>query len=214
MRTDELIDRLAADLAPVRAGGPPRRLAAAALVGGAGALALVSAWMHVRPDLTAAVATWNFWMKAGYAVVLAAAGFLMAERLGRPAGSGRRGVALALAAAGVLILLGLIQLATAAPGDRLALWLGQSWRYCPFNILALSGPALVASFLALRTLAPTRLVGAGAAAGLLAGGLAMAAYALHCPETEPAFVATWYSLGALLTALLGALLGPLLLRWR
>ena len=55
---------------------------------------------------------------------------------------------------------------------------------------------------------------AGAATGLFAGGLAMAVYCLHCPETEPAFIATWYSLGAILTAALGAGLGPTLLRWR
>jgi hypothetical protein len=42
----------------------------------------------------------------------------------------------------------------------------------------------------------------------------MAVYCLHCPETEPAFIATWYSLGALLTTAAGALLGPVVLRWR
>ena len=214
METSELIERLAAEAAPAPAATVDRRLRALGAAGAAGAGVMLLAWLKVRPDLALAATTWNFWLKAAYAVALALAGYLALERLARPAGSGRWGLVLAAAAAGVLALLGGVELALAAPDDRLALWLGRTWRHCPFNILALAGPMLVTALFVVRSLAPTRLALAGAATGLFAGGVAMAVYCLHCPETEPAFVATWYSLGAALTASLGAVLGPLALRWR
>ena len=66
----------------------------------------------------------------------------------------------------------------------------------------------------LRGRAPTRLGLGCAAGGLFAGGVAAAAYGLHCPETAALFVVTWYTLGIALSAALGALLGPWALRWR
>jgi hypothetical protein len=62
-------------------------------------------------------------------------------------------------------------------------------------------------------MAPTRLRLAGAAAGLLAGGVAATVYGLHCQEMTAAFVVTWYSLGVAASVAVGALLGPRLLRW-
>jgi hypothetical protein len=80
-------------------------------------------------------------------------------------------------------------------------------------VLLLSLPALAAALWALRGLAPTRPRAAGLAAGLLAGGLGAAGYALSCTELSPAFVAVWYSLGIALAGGLGASLGPWALRW-
>ena len=74
-------------------------------------------------------------------------------------------------------------------------------------------PVLAALFVALRSLAPTRLRAAGAAAGALAGGIAAVAYALHCDEMTLPFVAVWYVLGMAIPALLGTLLAPRWLRW-
>jgi len=214
VRTDELIEQLSAAAARGSGAGVPLRLIGAAIVGAAGALLILLAWLHVRPDLAQAATTWRWWLKVTYGLVLAAAGFAALERLARPDGQGRRGLALALAALLVLLAMGAWQLAEAPAAARPLIWLGRTWRGCPFNILALSGPILLAGLLAVRTLAPTRLALAGAATGLLAGGAAMAIYCLHCPETEPAFIATWYSLGALLTAAVGAVAGPVILRWR
>jgi hypothetical protein len=80
-------------------------------------------------------------------------------------------------------------------------------------IALLSLPILAALFIALRSLAPTRLRAAGAAAGALAGGVAAAAYALHCNEMALPFLAIWYVLGMAVPAVLGALLAPRWLRW-
>ena len=91
--------------------------------------------------------------------------------------------------------------------------MGDSWRVCPFLILAISAPAYLAVVWALRGMAPTRLRLAGGAAGLLAGGVGATVYGLHCREMSPAFVVTWYSLGVASCVAIGALTGPRLLRW-
>ena len=65
----------------------------------------------------------------------------------------------------------------------------------------------------MKGLAPTRLSLAGAAAGLLAGGVGAAIYALHCDEMGAPFLALWYVLGMLMPATLGALIGRHVLRW-
>jgi hypothetical protein len=79
--------------------------------------------------------------------------------------------------------------------------------------VVLSIPALGGVLWAMRGLAPTRARMAGLAAGLLAGAVGAAGYALACGETAMTFVAIWYSLGIAMTGALGALLGPRLLRW-
>lgn len=214
METDRLIEGLAADLRPVSPGVVSRRIALTALVGGAVALVVVLAWLGLRQDLAAAVTGPMFWMKAGYAAVLGVAGFWCAERLARPAGSPRRAAALGLLALMVMGGLGAATLMATEPSERAAVWLGHSWRRCPVNILALSLPTLAAALWAMRRLAPTRLRLAGAAAGLFAGGVGATVYGLHCTETSPMFLATWYSLGMALSAGLGALVGSWALRWR
>jgi hypothetical protein len=77
----------------------------------------------------------------------------------------------------------------------------------------LSLPTFVGAMWAMKGLAPTRLVLAGASAGLLAGAVGTLVYALHCPEMDAPFLATWYLLGMLIPTATGALIGPRMLRW-
>lgn len=65
----------------------------------------------------------------------------------------------------------------------------------------------------MRSLAPTSLPLAGAAAGLLAGSVGALVYCLHCPEMGAPFIGTWYLLGMLIPTAAGALLGRFVLRW-
>lgn len=90
---------------------------------------------------------------------------------------------------------------------------GQTWLWCPWFVLGLSVPALVALLFAAKSGAPTRLRFTGFSAGVLAGAIGALGYSLACPELSLAFVAIWYSAGILLSGLLGALLGPRILRW-
>ncbi len=213
MNTNELIQMLAAGVAPVPRPAFARRYARAMALGALGSVLLMALVFGVRPDLGQMWVTPMFWAKLAFPLAMAAAVWPLVLRLSRPgARVGWRAGLLAvpllivwLAAADVLV--------QAAPAERLALILGSTWRSCPFNITLLSLPTFIGACWAMKGLAPTHLRAAGAAAGLLASAVATIAYCLHCPEMSVAFWAVWYLLGMLLPAVLGALLGPRLLRW-
>jgi len=112
----------------------------------------------------------------------------------------------------VWLLTAYVLLATPQP-ERAELIMGRTWQYCLFSLPMLSVPVFVATFWAMKGLAPTRLALAGAAAGLLAGAFGALVYALHCPEMEAPFLGVWYVAGMLIPAAAGALLGPIVLRW-
>ena len=66
---------------------------------------------------------------------------------------------------------------------------------------------------ALRQGAPTLLSRSGAIAGIVAGGLGAAAYAMACSSDTVPFIAIWYSGAIALCGLIGARLGLRFLRW-
>ena len=212
MKTEDLIAALSLELEP--AIGVRRRLVGAAALGALAAGVLMVAWLGLRPDYPAAFGKPMFWMKAAYAGLIALGGFIAVERLSRPGGSARKGWSLLAAVLAVWAAVSLWRLGGAPAADRMGMVMGETWRVCPRNILVLSLPLLAVTILAVRALAPTRLVLAGAACGLLAGGLAALVYGLHCPESTMPFVAVWYSLGISASVLIGAALGPWVLRWR
>ncbi|HYL22983.1 MAG TPA: DUF1109 domain-containing protein [Burkholderiales bacterium] len=212
MNTEQLIAMLATqpETAPDSA---RRRFAIAIGLGALGAALLMAIFLGVRHDLAAAVRLPAFWGKVVFAACLAAGSLLVTVRLSRP------GVRLAWALGALAVpvaavwLFAAIALAHAAPGERVELMLGQTWRSCPLLIAMLSAPVFVAVLWAMQGLAPTRLRLAGAAAGLLAGTTGALVYTLHCPELAAPFVGTWYLLGMLIPALAGAVAGPRVLRW-
>jgi hypothetical protein len=213
VRTDDLIDALAANAGPAPGGVPARRLGLTTLAGGLIALALVLFWLHTRADLHDAMATRFFWMKAAYTAVLGVAGFWACERLARPGASGRRAFWLA---AGVLVLyfaVALFRLMEAAPDDRMPMIMGNSIMHCLRNIVMLGAPMLAVALVAMRSLAPTRPTLAGFAAGLFSGAVCATIYGLHCGESTMIFVSAWYTLGVLLVGLIGAIIGRWALRW-
>jgi hypothetical protein len=194
VRTDDLIDALAANAGPSPSGAPARRLGLATLAGGLIALAAVLFWLHTRADLHDAMGTRFFWMKAAYTAVLGVAGFWACERLARPGASGRKAFWLA---AGVLVLyfaVALFRLMEAAPDDRMPM-------------------IMAVALVAMRSLAPTRPTLAGFAAGLFSGAVCATVYGLHCGESTMIFVSAWYTLGVLLVGLIGAMVGRWALRW-
>ncbi|HWS73512.1 MAG TPA: DUF1109 domain-containing protein [Quisquiliibacterium sp.] len=211
MKTDSLIDLLARGAGPAPGAVEARRLLPAAVLGLL--LSAVLAVVLLGPVPASMYATPAPWIKFAYALALAVAGGWLAARLARPVArlrAPRRAVA---AVATAMALLAAYALLTRPAGDRVAAVLGHSWLACPWNVLALSLPALAAVLWAIRGLAPTRPRAAGCAAGLFAGALGAFGYALSCTEESTAFVAIWYSVGIGLTAILGALAGPRVLRW-
>ncbi len=212
MKTSELIAALAT-AEPVRPTNPARGLLLAGLAGAVLALAVVALTLGVQPLGLAVRASW-FWMKAGYSLVLALAGLLLLMPLARPgARPGAAGLIVAALAVGLMAMMAAHASMRAPADQRLALWLGDTWRVCSWRILGLAAPVFLALILGLRRLAPTRLRLTGAAAGLLAGGLSAAVYGLYCQESTAPFVVAWYSLGMVACVAVGAVLGPRLLRW-
>lgn len=211
--SDDLIDTLAAGLRPIRPGALSLRMVYGLAAGAVASVIVLLAWLGVRPDLALAVATPVFWVKFAYPLLLAVAGFYAVDRLSRPGLKAWEAAIFAALLFGLSTILGLTQLALAAPGEVGTLVMGGSALVCPFYIVALSAPVFVAILLVMRTLAPTRLTLAGLAAGGLAGGVGAWLYSFHCGENGLPFLAIWYTFGIAAMAAIGALSGRYLLRW-
>lgn len=213
MKTDDLISMLATGVEPVRGDVAARRMRTALLWGLAGAALIVAFGFGVRPDLRQAVELPMFWVKMAFPGLVAVAALLLVLRLSHPGmrtGAAWLGLVLPLL---VMLSMAAWVLAHASAEQRLALVLGSTWTVCALNITVVSAPVFVAALWAVKGLAPTRLGLAGACAGLLAGAVGAAVYALHCPELEAPFLAVWYTAGMLIPTAAGAWLGPRLLRW-
>jgi hypothetical protein len=213
MKTDELIALLAHDATPVKRCMLPARLLLFSLIGAFIAAVILVPWLGIRPDLADAMGGTTFWMKAIYTFGLGVGGFALVERLSRPGVKGGFGWLLAAACVAAIVAIAVSELMSMPPEDMPDAIMGSSWYSCPLCIIVLSIPGLAAILWTMRRFAPTRPTLAGAAAGLLAGGLAATVYGLHCDETAAPFVAIWYSLGVVVSALLGAMVGPRALRW-
>lgn len=211
MKTQDLIDALTADLAP-------RKTLSAALLpalglGFAATAMLFLAGFGPRPDLLAALDSLRVLAKPTVALLLAVAALGAVLRLARPGASlGAWGPAL-LAAPAAAALFSAIELSVLPASAWPAAWLGANALVCLVAVPALAAPTLAGLIYALRLGAPVRPRLAGAVAGLASAGLAAGLYALYCPDDSPLFVATWYTLAALITAGIGALAGRRWLRW-
>lgn len=71
----------------------------------------------------------------------------------------------------------------------------------------------IATFIALKSLAPTGPALTGACSGAMASDAGAAMYSLHYPKLSAPFLAIWYVDGMALPMAIGALLRPRLLRW-
>lgn len=213
MKTDRLIATLAASAGPVRLQQVRRRFALTLAGGLLIVLLLPLVILGVRPDIESAMRLPVFWWKLVFPAGVAIPAAIALSRLARP------GVRLGRplwAVVGLFLVawtLGAAAWMAATPAERAFLLFGNSAIMCVQLIALLSVPAAAAAMIALRAMAPTRPVLAGAVAGLFAGGCAAAAYALHCDEMALPFVAVWYSLGVLVPAALGAFGAGRLLRW-
>ncbi len=213
MKTDDLIQALAVDLPARRPHRIERRILLTLIPAGLLVLAGVGLWLGFRGDLSDAMIGSTFWAKAGFTAALAATGFWLLSRLGRP-GASVVAPLIALAA----LLTGVAGLAihelTSMPiPERMPALMGDSARACAPYILLLSALAAPFVFWSAKAFAPTRPTLAGAAAGLLTAGLATTLYGLHCPEHTASFVAVWYLMGIGLAVVAGAAIGRFFFRW-
>ncbi len=212
MQTDDLVRALAADHA-TRLASLERVFAIAIGAGLAVAVVMFAVLLGPRDDVAAAAETPRFLLKFVETLLLAATSAWLVLRLmrpGVPVGSALFALVAAPAVLALAVLTEMVLVPSAAWGERLV---GSNSRICLTFIPLLALPLLAAVLVALRHGAPTRRRLAGAAAGLLAGGLAATLYAAHCTDDSPLFVATWYSLAITLVVIIGSLIGPRVLRW-
>lgn len=212
METNDLIKAIARDASA------PRHSIGAVLFGACVLAALIaavvfSALLGPRPDFAEAAHTVRFLLKFVITATLAATTLVLVAELARPdARLGRRVLLLAIAPA-ILLAAILMEFATVPSADWGTRLVGTNSLICT-TLIPLIGIGPLAVFLAaLRYGAPTRPVLAGAACGLLAGGLAATFYAAHCFDDSPLFVATWYSLAIAILTAAGAAAGRFVLRW-
>lgn len=216
MKTDDLIGLLAADAAPVPRHAGERRFALALAAGALLALAWVATAYGLRADLPRIVFMPVFWEKVAMPLAVAVSAAIVLFRLAHPGmrlHGGRLGAWLPVVPVLLLWIWAAAVLATAAPEARADLLLGSTWRVCVFNVVATALPVGAGLFWALRGLAPTRPMLAGAMAGWLAGAVGACVYSLHCPEMDAPFLAVWYVLGMVMSAGIGAWAGRRWLRW-
>lgn len=213
MKTDTLIDTLAARAQPMARGAPARRYAISLAAGTTCALVAMLALLGPRRDLAVAIDLPMFWVKLAFVAALAFLGLTGAWRTSIP---GRTLRSIERAIVGVVACMWIIAataLAKSGPGERMDLVLGQTWLACPWLIAGLSIPVFVAILWAVRRMAPTNLRLAGAMAGFAAGATGALVYSIHCPELGAPFLGTWYLIGMLLPAIVGGLAGKRILRW-
>jgi hypothetical protein len=159
------------------------------------------------------ILTEMFWVRLAFPMATLAAAMKLAARLARPGARLKLAwLAVALPVMAMMLVAIFILLATPS-GYRLRLMLGTTWRVTTANVVLLSLPSLAAVMRAMNGLAPTRLVLAGAGAGLLAGAQGLLVYSLYCSEMSVPFWGVWYVLAIVITTGIGAALAPVCLRW-
>jgi hypothetical protein len=205
MKTAELIDLLAKD--DTRDGSGPCALSGAIATGFLVALTLTAAFLGLRPaplllgsDVLAKLA-----LTMSLALLVLPA---LLRTLRPNAMLGWRPLFPLLAAAAVIVA-AVVEIRQA---PETAIW-RRDTPFCLVLIPLFSLPGLYAIAWAARLQAPTDLPRAGFFAGLAAGAVAASAYALHCPNDDPVYLAAWYLPAVLISGLVGRILGPRLLAW-
>jgi len=209
MRTDDLIDALARDPVPALP-SVGAQLGRAVAITAPLALGLLLLTLGVREDAFEALPSW-FGVKLALLAVLAGSGWMLAMAAAKPG----RAPPLAWPAlfAAALALAMVADIALEGRADWVERLVGDNAALCLVTIPLLSILPLGGALLALRDGAPTRPAFAGAAAGLLAGGIGATLYGLHCTDDSPLFLGMWYLLAIALVAAAGAAIGRRVLRW-
>lgn len=212
MSSEELIGRLVADLpASQKRWSVSRSLSVAIAVGSTVTFAVLWFAFTRSPHLAHGISpTIAFTVAA--ALTLAAGTYRTSLALSRPDGAASI-VRPTLLAALVLSIGVAIELASTPSQLWLGRLIGNHAVGCFVSVTFLALPILLAALFAVRTGAPAHPERAGAAAGLLAGGITGALYEIHCPESSLLFVAAWHVAAIVAVTALGAYLGSKFLRW-
>jgi hypothetical protein len=213
MNTDDLIDVLSTNVESVDTRKVVRYVRVALFVGTSTAVGISLAALGLRPEL--AHASISIFMFAKLAFALAVVGLASAylTKSVRPGGEFHSSVFLTTLPFLGIIGLAAISLASAPSSHWETMVMGDQWLECLLSIPIIAVVPFATIMWAVRRAAPTDLKRTGALAGLVAGGVSAAAYALHCADDSLPFIAVWYGATVVLCTIVGAMLGPRLLRW-
>ncbi len=210
MNTNELINVLSADAQRSPLLG--RSWTITLCLGFLAAFLLMTVTIELRPDLLQVILTWRFLAKLALGLSLALVSLVMARQVSRPeAGS----VSFWLGAIPLVVMCqaSLAEVILVPASEWWPRMVGSNALFCLSYIPILSLPPLAITLVTMRHGATTKPALAGAVAGLLSGALGATAYALHCDDDSPFFVALWYSIGIACVSGLGSLIARRMLRW-
>ena len=209
----DLVERLAADLAPVRPRRPVRE-ASVLLLLGAIELALLAALGLMRPDMHRAMGHMSFWWKLASLGLIAVLGGVTAIASLDPLHSPRRGLRRIGLALVVVIASGwLVDAAGAGFGALLARLMPSDGLACVAKMILLSLPALVALGLLMRRGAATEPGSTALAIGIAASAWGAFVFVFACPHDDPLYIAVWYAVGCGAVTAAARLLLPRIARW-
>lgn len=213
MKTDDLITLLSTNVEPVDRRQVVREIGATLVISAVVAIVAMLIALGIRADLTRTWAIVFLATKLAFAIGIAVLASIYLMKTARPGGEGRASITWAALPFVLTMLLAVISLASAPTSRWHMMIVGDQWFECLLSIPIIAVVPFAAVMWVMRRMAPTDLTRAGALAGLVAGGLSAAGYALHCTEDSLPFVALWYGGTIALCTAAGALLGPRLLRW-
>jgi hypothetical protein len=213
MNTEELIDLLSTNIEPVDAQKVVRNLGVAITAGLVLALLTCIVTLGIRPDLDNPGVFGFLLVKIGFGSVVAFVGWHFLLKHARPGGENQSRIFLTAAPFAALMVLAGVNLISVPASHWGHLIMGEDWLGCLLSIPIIAVVPFAVITWAVRMAAPTNLHRTGALAGLVAGGISAAAYALHCPNDSVPFIALWYSGTIVLCTLVGAAFGPRLLHW-
>lgn len=212
-RTDELIERLAKDVRPVRRLQPPWLRTAIWFAVSLPWVAAVVFIMGVRPDLAARVSESRWLVEQGAALATAVMAAMAAFCAGVPGRPRWEHFMPLLPLALWLGMLGQGCLEAWNASGAAGLMLRPDWQCLPGIVMVGIGPAVAMTVMILRgsAIAPMTTTALGA---LAAGGLAEVGLRLFHQEDASLMVLVWQAGTVFGLTLIATLLGPLLLRWR
>jgi hypothetical protein len=213
MKTDDLVRMLSTNVEAVSYREPQRMILISAGLGAVTAVVAMLLFLGVRTDLSE-LRPWQFIVvKSAFSGAIIGISLANLTRIARPGGERRVSIALGLLPFAGALIVAIASLAITPMSDWTAMIVGQYWLLCLLCIPLNAIIPFAAIIWAMRQLAPTNLMLAGAMAGRAAGGISAFAYSLHCTDDSFPFIALWYSLTIALCAVFGGVVGQRLLRW-
>jgi hypothetical protein len=213
MKTEELIDLLSTNIESVDTHRVVRTLLIAIVAGVILASITCIVTLGLRPDLNNPGVFRFLLFKVGFGLAVTVLGSHLLLKHARPGGENHSRILLTGVPFAVFMALAGVNLISVPDSDWGHMMMGERWLECLLSIPIIAVVPFAVIMWALRMAAPTNLLRTGALAGLVAGGISAAAYALHCPDDSLPFVAVWFGGTIVLCTLAGAALGPRLLHW-